>query len=71
MQNKATYYHVAHTEKETVNMQPDMLVGGTLLFNFGGCASINGDPNVTYAIPQATFNEGPPSMADSVAVPYQ
>jgi len=30
MQNKATYYHVAHTEKETVNMQPDMLVGGTL-----------------------------------------
>jgi len=48
-----------------------LLVGGTLLFNFGGCASINGDPNVTYAIPQATFNEGPPSMADSVAVPYQ
>ena len=30
MQNKATYHHVAHTEKETVNMQPDMLVGGTL-----------------------------------------
>jgi len=48
-----------------------LLVCGTLLFNFGGCASINGDPNETYAIPQATFNEGSPSMADSVAVPYQ
>ncbi len=46
-------------------------VCGTLLFNLGGCASINGDPNATYAIPQATFNDGPPSMADSVAVPYQ
>ena len=30
MQNKATYYHVAHTEKEAVQAQPDMLVGGTL-----------------------------------------
>ena len=30
MQNKATYYHVAHTEKESVTAQPDMLVGGTL-----------------------------------------
>jgi len=30
MQNKATYYHNAHTEKETVDRQPDMLVGGTL-----------------------------------------
>jgi hypothetical protein len=48
-----------------------LLVCGTLLFNFGGCAGINGNPNETYAIPQATFNEGGPSMADSVAVPYQ
>lgn len=30
MQNKATYYHVAHTEKESVKAQPDALVGGTL-----------------------------------------
>jgi hypothetical protein len=30
MQNKATYYHVAHTEKEEVTAQPDTLVGGTL-----------------------------------------
>ena len=30
MQNKATYYHNAHTEKEIVDRQPDMLVGGTL-----------------------------------------
>ena len=30
MQNKATYYHAAHTEKEVVQAQPDMLVGGTL-----------------------------------------
>ena len=41
------------------------------LFCLGGCASLNGDPNVNYMIPQATFNDSPPSMADSVAVPYQ
>ena len=30
MKNKNTYYHLAHTEKEEVNSQPDMLVGGSL-----------------------------------------
>lgn len=30
MQNSSAYYHVAHTEKEAVQAQPDMLVGGTL-----------------------------------------